>query len=140
MRSDPEVLKHEESIVWTEDIEGFDYVRETLVSDVGTRRRSVPWRGPGRRVGYSVLKAKAPSGDEPGMFTRRVFWVKEHDRSEYGKGGGPYKTGTPAEGVDPRTVKPGVWGEQTSRAWGAPFPLSQQLETGNETQPESSKQ
>ncbi|MCB5910147.1 DUF6009 family protein [Streptomyces pinistramenti] len=122
MHDDPEVLKHEESIVWTEGVEGFDYVRETLVRDAATRRRAVPWPGPGRRVGYSVLRANAPSGDGPGMFTRRVFWVKEYDRSEYGKQKGPYRTGTPSEGVDPRTVKPGTWGEQTDRAWGAPLP------------------
>ncbi|MFE6689734.1 DUF6009 family protein [Streptomyces sp. NPDC057743] len=122
MLNDPDVLKQEDGIVWTEEVEGFDYVRETLVTDAATRRRPIPWRGPGRRVGYSVLKADARSGDGPGMFTRRIFWVKEYDRSEYAQGKGPYKTGTPSEGVDPRTVKPGVWGEQTSRAWGAPLP------------------
>lgn len=120
MHNDPEVLKHEDRIVWTEDIEELDYVRETLVTDAGTRRRAVPWHGPGRRVGYSVLKADAPSGDGPGMFIRRIFWVKEYDRSEHENG--PYKTGAPSEGVDPRTVKPGVWGEQNDRAWGGSVP------------------
>lgn len=118
MSKDPEAIQHEDGIVWTEDITPLDYVRETLEPSAGTRRRPVPWRGPGRRVGYSVLKSNAPS-DPPGMFSRRVFWVKEHDRSE--KPQGVYETGTPAEGVDPRTVEPGVWGRLTERAWGGPL-------------------
>ncbi|MFG2195772.1 DUF6009 family protein [Streptomyces sp. NPDC048639] len=119
MRSDPDVIKDEDGIVWTEDITPFDYVRETLVESAGTRRRPVPWDGPGRRVGYSVLKADASSGATPGMFKRRVFWVKDYDRSE--QPDGTYKTGAPSEGVDPTTVAPGVWGELTDRAWGKPL-------------------
>ncbi|MFG2823097.1 DUF6009 family protein [Kitasatospora sp. NPDC048365] len=120
MRRDPEVIQHEVGIHWDEDISRFDYVREYLELFAGTRRGPVRWTGPGRRVGYSVLKADAPSGDAPARFARRVFWVKEHDRSERPEG--PYKVEAPAEGVDPRTVGPGVWGELTDRAWGAPLP------------------
>ncbi|WP_406261380.1 DUF6009 family protein [Streptomyces chartreusis] len=32
-----------------------------------------------------------------------------------------YRSSVPAEAVDPRTVAPGVWGEVTERAWGAPM-------------------
>ncbi|WP_223186575.1 DUF6009 family protein [Streptomyces sp. CBMA29] len=110
-------LAHEESIIWTEDVDDFDYVRQSVVTNAGTRRRPVSWTGTGRRVGYAVLRGDAPSGDVPGHFTRRVFWVKEHDRSE--QPDGTYKTTAPAEAVDPRTVAPGVWGEQTDRAWDA---------------------
>ncbi|MFI9190477.1 DUF6009 family protein [Streptomyces californicus] len=60
MRSQPEAIKHEDEIVWTEDVSSFDYVRETLVDGVGTRRRPVSWRGQaGRRVGYALLKSNA---------------------------------------------------------------------------------
>jgi hypothetical protein len=79
MSKDTEAIQHEDGIVWTEDTAPLDYVRETLEPSAGTRRHPVPWRGPGRRVGYSVLKPNAPS-DAPGMFSRRVFWVKGHDR------------------------------------------------------------
>ncbi|AZM89012.1 transcription factor [Streptomyces sp. W1SF4] len=115
-------IGHEDDIVWTEDVESFDYVRETVVDNAGTRRRPVSWRGhAGRRVGYAVLKQDAPNSDgAPGMFSRRVFWVKEHDRSE--QPDGVYSTGAPTEAVDPRTVAPGVWGELTERAWGGKLP------------------
>ncbi|GHF56250.1 hypothetical protein GCM10010504_25520 [Streptomyces griseus] len=55
----------------------------------------------------------------PGRFIRRVFWVKEYDRSE--QPDGTYGTAAPSEAVDPRTVAPGVWGELTERAWGGPL-------------------
>lgn len=116
MRTRPEDITHEEEIVWTENIDSFDYVRETLVNDAATRRRPVSWRGQGRRVGYAVLKKDAPSPDAPGRFSRRLFWVKEHDRSELPDG--VYSSGAPTEAVDPRTVAPRVPGELTERAWG----------------------
>ncbi|WP_353612699.1 DUF6009 family protein [Streptomyces sp. NRRL S-495] len=31
---------------------------------------------------YSALKPDAPAGEAPFRFARRVFWIKEHDRSE----------------------------------------------------------
>lgn len=116
---DRAALEHEEQIVWTEDVSGFDYVRQTVERLSMTRRKPVGWHGTGRRVGYSVLKSDAPSGDT-GRFVRRVFWVKDYDRSE--QPDGTYKTSAPSEAVDPRTVAPGVWGELTERAWGGPLP------------------
>jgi len=116
----PLALAHEESIVWAEDAEKFDYVRQSVELSVSTRRRPVPWHGTGRRVGYAVLRSDAPSGDVPGKFVRRVFWVKDHDRSEQPEG--TYKCSAPSEAVDPRTVAPGVWGTLTERAWGGPLP------------------
>ncbi|MER5909699.1 DUF6009 family protein [Streptomyces sp. NPDC001982] len=104
----------------TEDIESFDYVRQSVELSVSTRRRPVAWRGTGRRVGYAVLRADAPSGDVPGKFRRRVFWIKDYDRSE--QPNGTYSQSAPSEAVDPRTVAPGVWGELTERAWGSPLP------------------
>ncbi|MEU7566115.1 DUF6009 family protein [Streptomyces fradiae] len=120
MLEDRAALQHEEQIVWTEDVGGFDYVRQSVHRSSATRQKPVAWRGSGRRVGYSVLKSDAPSGETPGKFVRRVFWVKDHDRSE--QPNGTYKTSAPSEAVDPRTVAPGVWGELTERAWGGPLP------------------
>ncbi|MDX3542875.1 DUF6009 family protein [Streptomyces europaeiscabiei] len=122
MGEDPRALEHEDGIVWTEDIERFDYVRQSVQLSVATRRGPVAWKGNGHRVGYGVLQADAPSGDVPGKFIRRVFWVKDHDRSE--QPSGLYKSTAPSEAVDPRTVTPGVWGELTERAWGGPFPTA----------------
>jgi hypothetical protein len=119
MLEDPKALEYEENIVWTEDVEGFDYVRQSVAQSAKTRRGPVSWRGSGRRVGCAVLRGDAPSGAVPGHFVRRVFWVKEHDRSEQPKG--MYQRSAPSEAVDPRTVAPGVWGEITERAWGAPL-------------------
>lgn len=112
-------LRHESDIEWTEDITRLDYVREYIDAWACTRRRPVPWRGPGRRVGYSLLTADAPNNGQPGFFTRRVFWVNDHDRSEQPEG--IYRTGAPVEAVDPRTVRPGAHGEITERAWGGPL-------------------
>lgn len=120
LREDQEALEYEDQIVWTEDVAEFDYVRQTVHRSASTRRKPVAWTGAGRRVGYSVLKTNAPSGDVPGKFVRRVFWVKAYDRSE--EPDGTYKTAAPSEAIDPRTIAPGVWGELTERAWGGPFP------------------
>ncbi|MET8923701.1 DUF6009 family protein [Streptomyces sp. NPDC004623] len=116
---DRAALQHEEQIVWTEKVEDYDYVRQAVERSASTRRRPVAWTGAGRRVGYAVLRPTAPSGDVPGRFIRRVFWVKDYDRSE--QPDGTYKTTAPSEAVDPRTVAPGVWGELTERAWGGPL-------------------
>ncbi|MFI7630294.1 DUF6009 family protein [Microbispora rosea] len=116
---DPSLIQHETDIVWTEDIDRFDYVREHLDQYAATRQRPVRWNNRGRRVGYSVLAADAPNSGSNGCFNRRVFWVSEDDRSE--RPDGIYQTGTPVEAVDPRTVSPGVWGEMTERAWGGPL-------------------
>jgi hypothetical protein len=117
-------LEYEDGIIWTEDIQDFDYVRQTIVTSVATRRRPVPWRGPGRRVGYSVLSRDAPSDEATGKYVRRVFWVKPYDRSEAPDG--MYKSTAPSEAVDPRTVAPGAWGELTERAWSAPLHVDAQ--------------
>ncbi|WP_267882468.1 DUF6009 family protein [Streptomyces microflavus] len=90
----------------TEEVGAYDYVRQSVDRSSSTRRRPVVWAGVCRRLGYAVLKPNAPSGDVPGRFIRRVFWVKEHDRSEQPEG--TYKTTAPSEAVDPRTVAPCV--------------------------------
>ncbi len=71
-----------------------------------------------------MLRSDAPGdGGSPETFKRRVFWIKEHDRSE--QPDGVYKSDAPSEAVDPRTVTPGVWGGRTDRALGVPTPEEQ---------------
>lgn len=116
----PEEIEHEDKIVWTEDVSSYDYVRETLVRSARNRRRPISPPA-GRRVGYTVLTEDAPSNpNAPGTFSRRVFWVKDHDRSEQPKG--VYGEVAPSEAVDPRTVAPRTPGELTERAWGGKLP------------------
>lgn len=50
MLEDCAALQHEEQIVWTEDVGGFDYVRQTVARLSTTRRKPVGWNGAGRRV------------------------------------------------------------------------------------------
>lgn len=69
----------EERIVWEEDIDRLDYVRETQ-ERAGTRQRPVPWLGEGRWVGYAVLASDAENDNRPGVFERRVFFLKDYDR------------------------------------------------------------
>jgi hypothetical protein len=114
---DTKVLSHEAEIVWEVNPATLPYVRSTIAH---SGRRRGPVRAPaGRRVGYANLRPDAPS-DSPGNFTRRVFWVKEHDRAD--DPNGTYVKGCPVEAVDPLTVAVGVAGEITDRAWGAPVP------------------
>lgn len=117
-----DALTHEIAIVWTVDIDQFDYVRQTAMD---TRNRKGHARCPnpyeGRTVGYAVLdpKLKSWSGYD---FLRRVFWVKAPDRSEHpdpdGIYGHIYAHDCPTEAVDPRTVTPGNAGYVTLRARG----------------------
>src|SRR5829696_5174677 len=103
-------LDYEIEIVWEEPIGNLDYVRESRIIQKTNSRR--PPRCPvpnGRRIGYSILSKSA----RPvlGGFIRRVFWLKDYDRD----GSSPdetYKTGWPAEGVDPKTIKPGMRGQK----------------------------
>lgn len=113
------VTADEECIIWEEDIDALDYVRWNTTY-AGTRRRPVPWRGEGRRVGYAVLTKHAENNTgHRGYFYRRVFFLRDHDRDRQPEG--VYATGAPIEAVDPRTVRPGVLGSVTERAWGSPL-------------------
>lgn len=115
----------EQSIVWEEDIDDLDYVREFVV-EANTRQRPVPWgdNREGRRVGYAVLFADSRNDGRPGTFNRRVFFLKDYDRDSDPEG--PYSDyGAPSEAVDPRTVAPGVPGTITDRAWGRPVHVGQ---------------
>jgi hypothetical protein len=101
-------LRHEARIVWVRPLEALPrYVREE--AHVIPRRVGISRRRHQGVVGYAELRPEAPAV-LPGTFRRRVFTVAPHD---------PYVGGgCPCEGVDPRTVRPGVWGVQTPRAMG----------------------
>ena len=109
-----QLIKDEEKIVWLDDIEQFDYVRESIVYSP-TRVKKPYWPKEFTVVGYSVLNQDAERFDVLEGFQRRLYWLKDRDRQS---GGGTYKTGCPCEAVDPRTVMSGIPGQMTQRARG----------------------
>lgn len=114
---DPEDLTHETDLVWLEDTEPLDYVRQTL-DRVSSRRRRPPYHRDGRLIGYAVLGPDAKASRASGTFLRRVFWLAPHDRDQDPHG--LYATGAPSEAVDPRTVSPRAKGYKTERSEGGP--------------------
>jgi hypothetical protein len=106
-------LAHEERVVWLEDTEPLDYVRQTL--DRSPRRRSqLRHTRDGRMVGFAVLGADAPPDPCSGLFRRRVFFLLPHDRDSCPDG--LYRDAAPEEAVDPRTVIAGGPGRKTARS------------------------
>ncbi|MGW5609472.1 DUF6009 family protein [Streptomyces sp. NPDC003753] len=119
-------ISHETDIVWLEDIEHLDYVRQSL-DRLPTRRGKPPYHRPGRMVGYALLSPQAKASRSSGTFRRRVFWLLPHDRDTVPDG--LYAKGAPAEAIDPRTVAAGVKGYKTERSEGGP-PSSAMQELG----------
>ncbi|MEU5282288.1 DUF6009 family protein [Streptomyces asoensis] len=114
-----ESLALEVTIVWVEGWDNvdakYDYVRWMFEK---TRNRTGKPRGSmraGRIVGFAELDESAEPTEPSRRYRRRVFYVKDNDRSEPG---GQYQDATPHEAVDPRTLRPGVHGELTDRARG----------------------
>ncbi|MGW0703301.1 DUF6009 family protein [Streptomyces sp. NPDC002867] len=114
--SDDEI-KHETELVWLEDIEQLDYVRQSL-DRLPTRGGKPAYFRDGRMVGYAILDPKAKASRASGTFRRRVFWLLPHDRDTAPEG--LYAMGAPAEAVDPRTLTPGVKCRKTERSEGGP--------------------
>ncbi|GAA2340024.1 DUF6009 family protein [Streptomyces kunmingensis] len=108
-------LCYEERVVWLEDLENLDYVRQAI--DKTTRRRSRPgYARDGRIVGYAELGDQASADPESGLYRRRVFFLLPHDRDALPDG--VYRRGAPGEAVDPRTVDVQKTGGKTSRSQG----------------------
>ena len=107
-----EDLSNETKIVWLEDIEKFDYVREGLHRTTQRRGRISKTRFD-HLIGWAEVAKQGP-GITP--YARRVWYLRSHDR--YPDPEGVYATGCPAEAVDPRTVKLGVAGQWTRRCAG----------------------
>ncbi|WP_219518452.1 DUF6009 family protein [Nonomuraea ceibae] len=110
-------LTHEVELVWLEDIDKLDYVRQSL-DRLPTRRGKPAYYRGGRMVGYAVLDRSAKAAPASGTFHRRVFWLAPHDRDTLPDG--EYSTGAPLESVDPRTLAPGKPGHKTERSEGGP--------------------
>ncbi|MGY4920758.1 DUF6009 family protein [Streptomyces sp. NBC_01727] len=110
-------IRHETELVWLEDIEQLDYVRQSL-DRLPTRGGKPAYFRDGRMVGYATLEPKAKASRASGTFRRRVFWLLPHDRDTAPHG--LYATGAPAEAVDPSTLAPGSRGRKTERSEGGP--------------------
>ncbi|MCW7947298.1 transcription factor [Streptomyces hygroscopicus] len=119
-------ISHETELVWLEDVDDLDYVRQSL-DRLPTRRGKPAYHRPGRMVGYALLGSAAKASRSSGTFRRRVFWLLPHDRDSEPKG--LYAKGAPAEAVDPRTLAPRVKGVKTERSEGGP-PSSAMKELG----------
>ncbi|MEV6654804.1 DUF6009 family protein [Streptomyces sp. NPDC051219] len=110
-------ISHEAELVWLEDIDELDYVRQSL-DRLPTRRGKPAYHRDGRMVGYALLGQEAKPSRSSGTFRRRVFWLLPHDRDTAPQG--LYSTGAPAEAVDPRTLAAGTKGRKTERSEGGP--------------------
>jgi hypothetical protein len=106
-------LTDEVEVVWLEDLEDLDYVRQAL-DKVHTRRGKPRYERDGRLIGYTNLKSGAMSDPDSGLFARRTFFLLPHDRDNAPTG--PYDVGAPGEAVDPRTIEPGKVGAKTLRS------------------------
>lgn len=111
-----EEICDESELVWLENVENLDYVRQSL-DRLPTRRGRPAYHRDGRMIGYAQLSPLAKASRSSGTFRRRVFWLLPHDRDNDPQG--LYATGTPAEAVDPRTLSPGAKGRKTERSKGA---------------------
>ncbi|MDQ0784853.1 DUF6009 family protein [Streptomyces sp. B3I8] len=110
-------ISHEIELVWLEEIDDLDYVRQSL-DRLPTRRGKPAYHRDGRMVGYALLGPTAKPSRQSGTFRRRVFWLLPHDRDS--QPAGLYARSAPAEAVDPRTLEPRAKGYKTERSEGGP--------------------
>ncbi|MFE0489201.1 DUF6009 family protein [Streptomyces griseoaurantiacus] len=110
-------ISHEIELVWLEDIDALDYVRQSL-DRLPTRRGKPAYHRDGRMVGYALLGPTAKPSRQSGTFRRRVFWLLPHDRDS--QPAGLYAKSAPAEAIDPRTLEPRAKGHKTERSEGGP--------------------
>jgi hypothetical protein len=112
--TDDDRLDAETAVVWKEDPEQYDYVRER-VALARSADGDLPKRvGRGRRIiGYTEVGEDGPTV-HAGMHPRRVFYLTPDDRAR----GEAFAEKAPSEAVDPRTVRVGERGEVTERVQG----------------------
>jgi len=114
-------LIHEVDVVWLEDPNHLDYVRQAL--DKTPRRTSKPrYARAGRMVGYARLADGAEPDPDSGLYKRRVFFLLPHDRDSIPEG--LYQQGAPGEAVDPRTIEPKKPGIKTPRSQSGHKPIA----------------
>lgn len=65
-------------MVWLEDPDHLDYVRQAL-DKVSTRRGKPRYDRDGRLVGYTNVAANAECDPDSGHFARRTFFLLPHD-------------------------------------------------------------
>ncbi|MER5951227.1 DUF6009 family protein [Streptomyces sp. NPDC001904] len=114
---EPSQIAHEQDLIWLEDTDTLDYVRQSL-DRLPTRRGKPAYHRDGRMIGYATLSSEARASRASGTFLRRVFWLLPHDRDQ--QPGGLYASAAPSEGVDPRTLAVGIKGYKTERSEGGP--------------------
>jgi hypothetical protein len=102
--SDDDPLAYEKSIVWLEDITKLGYVRVVRVCCAKSRRGPLELNSGERVVGYAKLMPDAPRDTKTQRFARRLFYLKDLDRSGM-------NDKIPVTAVDPRSILPGIAGE-----------------------------
>ncbi|MEO8497868.1 MAG: DUF6009 family protein [Planctomycetota bacterium] len=105
--SDDDPLAYEKSIVWLEDIHRLGYVRVVRVCCAKSRRGPLMVNSGERVVGYAKLMPDAPRDAKTQRFARRLFYLKDSDRSDQADS-------IPTTAIDPRSILPGVAGEAPS--------------------------
>lgn len=114
-------LAFESSVIWTQEIEGLDFVRVATVRNAKHRSGRLRLDDPRLTVvGYSKLTDDAPTDPETHHFTRRIFYLREEDSRLN-------LNAFPDGAVDPKTIFPGVEGRppKTSER-GYPYYLRRQ--------------
>ncbi|MFF2653545.1 DUF6009 family protein [Streptomyces sp. NPDC058045] len=106
-------IAHEHDVVWLEDPEALDYVRQAL-DKTKRRNNKPPYMRDGRMIGYARLDESAEPDPDSGLYKRRVFYLLPHDRDT--EPHGVYREGAPGEAVDPRTIEPRKPGAKTTRS------------------------
>ncbi|MEU1535318.1 DUF6009 family protein [Streptomyces fagopyri] len=110
-------ISHEAELVWLEDLDDLDYVRQSI-DRLPTRKGRPAYHRDGRMVGYAILGPTAKPSRASGTFRRRVFWLLPHDRDTAPDG--LYAKSAPAEAVDPCSLEARVKGYKTERSEGGP--------------------
>lgn len=97
-------LQDEIEIVWLEPPERFLYLREG-VATVPHKNQSVQLASGARLIGFGIAGSRARAFGRPQRrwYRRRFFWLSPSD---------PYRDGTPADAVDPASIRPGVASKQ----------------------------
>lgn len=114
-----DVPYRESCIIWLEDIDQLDYVREAWFLTSGHLGEPTQDEAPPRArvVGYAVILLSTMRNAPP-LFWRRVFYLRDYDRDTTPE---PFDMTAPHIAVDPRTVAANVCGLLTERALGRPL-------------------
>lgn len=108
--TEPGHIAHEQQIVWNDNPEKYEYLREFTVR---TRAPTgdIPERVYRRYhvVGYSEVNPDSPHSRE---YTRRMFVIKSKDKGGEDYDGVTWENKTPAEAVVPESIAAGQTAEK----------------------------